>query len=594
MPVRYQLMVSMLVPLLLAVAISLAVFQTMRTADVTDTRADRSAQVLLLSQELMVSILNAQTGTRGFVITGEEQFLRPYAVALEDFAATQRQLRQHWSELPDRLALLDQLVGDFERYQREITEVAIEMRRFAGVAGAPNPGQEDLPKEVRELFLGGDDKALVDRMKLAIDQMIGQERRSLDQQLNHNLKQRRFLLFVGAGGPLLAVLLVLLLGGRQAARVTRGLEALADAARRIEAGNLDSRIALEDSRETAAVSSGFNRMAESLQQRGRQAVLLDRLGKKLQSCHGIEEAFEVASAYIPRILRDTAGAICLYRASRDLVETHTAWGGQGEDGRLSGSFEPNHCWALRTGYTYRFDPDGLDMPCRHLTDDGGNESLCIPMSSDEEILGILVVQAGAAGSLSDEQRAMAAHLAETLAICVTNLRLRETLRNQSIRDPLTDLFNRRYLDEALKGEFARVQRTGTPLSMIVLDADHFKRFNDTWGHDAGDAVLVSLARLLRQAGRESDLPCRLGGEEFALVLPECDTDQAMMIAEKIRAGVEALAIQLHGKQLEKVTVSLGVAGCPEHASDSVALIKAADLALYRAKAQGRNRVERAG
>jgi diguanylate cyclase (GGDEF)-like protein len=593
LPVRYQLMIGMVLPLLLAGAISVTVFQVARMTQVTDAQASQTAEILLLSQQLMVSILNAQTGTRGFVISGDEQFLRPYAVALEEFADASRQLRQRWAEQPQRLALLNELVVLFERYQREITEVAIASRRSVGQVDGSHPIESDLMEAPRRLFVEGNDKQLVDDMKRMIEQLILEERRALNEQLGRNLDQGGVVILIGTAGPLLAVFLVLLVGGRHTARITRNLDSLASAAGRIETGDLEGRVELLGSRETAALAARFNRMAERLEQRARNAVLLDRLGKKLQSCKNMDEAFAVASAYLPRILRDTSGAICLYRASRDQVETHTAWGGMGEAGSKSGVFEPDHCWALRTGYTYHYDPDGEDMPCRHLGHPVAGETLCVPMISDEDVLGILVAQSVDSGGLNSEQKALAGHLAETLAICVTNLRLRESLRNQSVRDPLTDLYNRRYLNEALKREFARVERTGSPVSIIVFDVDHFKRFNDSWGHDAGDAVLVRLARMLREIGRDSDLACRLGGEEFALVLPDCSLDQAMEVAEKIRISAQELKIHLHGKLLEPVTVSLGVASCPEQSCETAALIKAADMALYRAKAQGRDRVERA-
>jgi diguanylate cyclase (GGDEF)-like protein len=185
-------------------------------------------------------------------------------------------------------------------------------------------------------------------------------------------------------------------------------------------------------------------------------------------------------------------------------------------------------------------------------------------------------------------------LAETIALALANLRLRETLRNQSIRDPLTGLFNRRYLDESLDLDVARSARAGGALGVIMLDVDHFKRFNDLHGHDAGDAVLQEMGKLLSQHVRKGDVACRYGGEEFVLVLPGATAEQARARAETLRAAAQAMTLSHKGQALGAVTVSLGVAAFPDHGNDPKVILTAADAALYAAKRAGRNRIEIAG
>lgn len=181
--------------------------------------------------------------------------------------------------------------------------------------------------------------------------------------------------------------------------------------------------------------------------------------------------------------------------------------------------------------------------------------------------------------------------AENIALALANFRLQQSLREQSIRDPLTHLFNRRYLEESLNLELARANRSEAPLGLMMIDVDHFKRFNDTFGHDAGDAVLRAVGQALPGQVRAGDVVCRYGGEEFTVILPGADLDLTLKRAEEIRQAVMALAVRHQKQSLAQVTVSIGVAARALHGDTAESLLASADAALYRAKANGRNRVE---
>jgi len=184
-------------------------------------------------------------------------------------------------------------------------------------------------------------------------------------------------------------------------------------------------------------------------------------------------------------------------------------------------------------------------------------------------------------------------VAEHVALALANLRLRESLRTQSIRDPLTGLFNRRYMEESLDREFRRAERRGAPVGVIMLDIDHFNHFNNTFGHQAGDTLLHALGELLRTRVRAEDIACRYGGEEFVLIMPEASLDITAERAEVLRQEARELRVQQHGQSLGAVTISFGVAAFPEHGPTAEAVIRAADIALYRAKHAGRDQVAKA-
>ena len=181
-------------------------------------------------------------------------------------------------------------------------------------------------------------------------------------------------------------------------------------------------------------------------------------------------------------------------------------------------------------------------------------------------------------------------LAESVGTTLASLRTRQNLRDLSIRDALTGLFNRRHLDETLSLELARAARSASPLSVVILDLDNFKRFNDTFGHDAGDMVLRALADAITGSIRQGDVACRYGGEEFMLVLPGAGAHQGSLLAERVRAAVEGLRLDYAGEAIGGFSASLGVATFPDCGDSAETLILAADRALYAAKAGGKNRV----
>ena len=186
---------------------------------------------------------------------------------------------------------------------------------------------------------------------------------------------------------------------------------------------------------------------------------------------------------------------------------------------------------------------------------------------------------------------MAVAAADQLAFFLANLKLRQNLRDLSVRDPLTALFNRRYLSESLGRELARCSRRKLPLAVLAFDLDHFKAFNDNFGHAAGDAILVAFARVLASSSRSEDIACRQGGEEFVVICPEMDRQVALRRAIELKQRLAALEVRHEGIRLPPLTTSIGLAMFPEHGGQPVELLGAADAALYEAKARGRNRVE---
>jgi diguanylate cyclase (GGDEF)-like protein/PAS domain S-box-containing protein len=320
-----------------------------------------------------------------------------------------------------------------------------------------------------------------------------------------------------------------------------------------------------------------------LERRNREAGLINDMGDMLQTCPTPEEAYTVMAHWADQLFPGYPGALFVISPSRNLVEPVAVWG---EQSLADTVFSPEDCWALRSGR-------------QHLVQ---GSSLCVPMMAQGEALGILHLQAGAGGAFApdlgehalDGLTQLATAVSEHLALALANLRLRETLRTQSIRDPLTALFNRRYMEESLERELRRAERRNHQIGVVMLDLDNFNTFNNSFGHQAGDALLQAVGELLRTSVRSEDIACRFGGEEFTLILPEASQEITLNRAEQIRAQLRELRLHHRGQAMERVTVSAGVAVFPRDGRTSEALIRAADVALYRAKSEGRDRVVVAG
>lgn len=242
-------------------------------------------------------------------------------------------------------------------------------------------------------------------------------------------------------------------------------------------------------------------------------------------------------------------------------------------------------------YDAENDPSTREFVDEYLRPLGITSMLDVPIRLGGRIIGVLCHEhIGPMKRWSMEEQGFALAVADIVSLALANLKLRETLRNQAIRDPLTGLFNRRYMEESLKREMYRAMRRGTKLGIIMLDIDHFKRFNDTYGHAAGDALLQELGNFLQARIRKEDIACRYGGEEFTLILPDSSLEDTRRRAEELREEVKHLHVRYNGEPIGNVTLSLGVAVFPDHGETAETVLQTADWALYLAKEKGRDQV----
>ncbi len=597
--------------LLLAVGLVLAaLYWQLAASRHSQGGQERAEQVLRELGWLMSDITQADSAEQSILYTGQEQYFDSFHAAV--------------AAAKERLAVLQEaLRGDSQQTQR-LTELArfvdikaadlrarINARQENGATGSthstPVPGDK-LTGQIRGAVtaLMEAERGLLAGFAAAGDESVG--------------TARTILL---TGGPLLLIALAL------AAAMTVGLikqplDRIIAGGKSIAGGDFSHRIAVAGGDEFGTLAELFNNIAVrlraeqtmnqrasaelrdaneelvvrggELEARGRIIDVLGKMAHRLQSCDTEEEFADVVRRFASQVLPQVPGVLYLLNNSRNMLRAAAEWNSPSHH---RPDFRPPDCWALRRGHAHFVSGVDVEVVCHHVTESPDLSYRCFPMLAQGETLGLLYIEeppAADAERLAAARAAIADHwrieiMVENIALALGNHRLREALRIQSIRDPLTGLFNRRYLEETLEIEFARASRAKTSLSIMMIDVDHFKRFNDNFGHDAGDAVLKAAAQALNSGMRRGDIVCRYGGEEFTIFAPGAALEDGERRADVLRQAVAAMSLVHNGRPLGSITASFGVAAFPLHGATPAEVLQAADEALYRAKKAGRNRVE---
>jgi diguanylate cyclase (GGDEF)-like protein len=308
----------------------------------------------------------------------------------------------------------------------------------------------------------------------------------------------------------------------------------------------------------------------------------------------VNEMVPIISSSMTKLVPNAEGALFLMNNSRTYLQAVAMWGDfpQEIDETV---FKPDNCWGLRRGRIHEVADTKIGPICPHLKHPILTSYLCLPLIAKGDILGLLHLRIKASPSVNNlntiaDYKEPVVIFTEYLSLSIANIRLWENLTDQSIRDPLTGLFNRRYMEETIHREILRAAKDQTKIGIVMVDIDHFKNFNDSFGHEAGDELLIKLADFFKFEIRGSDIACRYGGEEFILILPESSIDGTYKRAEHIRERVKNLKLIYHDQILPFITLSIGIAIYPDHGTELDELIHKADTALYAAKEKGRDTV----
>lgn len=336
-----------------------------------------------------------------------------------------------------------------------------------------------------------------------------------------------------------------------------------------------------------ALNAQLEASVTELKRRDHESALISHMNDLLRACYSRTEAYRLIALSLREVFQGLSGFLAAPVAAGSAYEVVADWG---EDLDSPDPFLLEDCLALKRGHHHESIQGAAGPACAHFVRPPAGGYLCVPLNIRKSSLGLLHLIARPGQRIHYSQVQLAIAMAEAITLSLSNLSLHEALVEQAIRDPLTGLFNRRYLEETLGRELHRVQRSSTTLCVAMLDVDHFKSFNDTYGHEAGDDVLRALGDVLRDGLRKSDIPCRFGGEEFTLILPDATLDNARIRVETVCRAFKSFQIRSSGRLLPASSVSAGLAIAPFHGSTVDAILRVADGALYAAKLGGRDRV----
>jgi diguanylate cyclase (GGDEF)-like protein len=331
-------------------------------------------------------------------------------------------------------------------------------------------------------------------------------------------------------------------------------------------------------------TNGMERERLDLERRADQHIkdLILQMMHRLQACQDNEELADIVARFAPQIFPDVAGGLYILDETKTSLSRARAWL---QPRHAEGTISASCCWGLRRGRPHASGMDDTDVPCQHL-DGTGVAALCVPLTAQGEMIGLFYLEGRGKNALElSSSRLYLELITENLGLAIANLQLREKLTVLAVSDPLTGLFNRRFLNESLKRHSA--ERGSEPLACLMIDIDHFKRFNDAFGHDAGDMVMQYVGQIVREMVGSVGTAYRYGGEEFTVLLPGSSEHDGVEFAEALRHKISSATLSHAGKMLGTVTVSLGAAASPGDGSIET-LVTRADAALLKAKSEGRN------
>lgn len=353
-----------------------------------------------------------------------------------------------------------------------------------------------------------------------------------------------------------------------------------------------SQKALQKAMERAEKAELKARQALQLEQeRKEESGALAELSDWLQCCKSIDELYEIVRQAMAAMFADSSGQLFIYSNSRDMLDGAVTWG----DAELIRHIQPQDCWSLRRGRRFEYGDGVVNFPCNHVQADAvPDKYLCLPIIAQGDTVGLLHIAFSAQQDepppISENLIAFAQRCSEQISMAIANVKLRDELHEQSTRDPLTGLYNRRYFLERSRAAVSMAARDEGTVSLISFDADDFKTYNDSYGHDAGDYLLCQVSELTRRYFNDDEVCSRIGGEEFSILIPDCDAAKATTRAREFIQTIETQDFRYRDQLLPKVTVSAGVASFPEHATSLQDLTRLADIAMYDAKELGKNQV----
>ena len=575
--IRQQILLVTIPPMLVLLCAVALLFYSYWMALHANRGTRRSLESIAQGEELLRHVTEMHMGVRGYIFTQQASLLAPYEQAAAAIPAEVANLRDLESDSPSQVAEVDAIQNALTRWQADFANRTISRI---------NRGT---PVEVPPLLAEGEKRLTPVHQMLA--KLLEEDHAENIAGLRDEEQQMRRMLVVALGVAFLVGVIVLLVTREVAGLLVQPVRQLIEASERVSRGDFRVSLPAPADNEFGILSLSFSHMTLALRQEREEMAALNRYSEAVTQCTSEGEIcdhvlFAIRERFHPRQV-----IIFKLNPEENLLEavaTLLPLPEELHDWPVIA--EPHNCKAVRTGRHFRVNDVSVEPPCpSKFVIPGEGSYYCGPLIAGGVIIGAVRVE-GLKDYWTPERESLLESYLSGAASALSNLRLLETTKQQANVDELTGLYNRRFLEEYARKLLAMARRKGQPLGIIMMDLDHFKEFNDVYGHEVGDRILRHFAKTATQAMREANLAARYGGEEFVVILPETDAQGCLRLAERIRLAVERMVVPSGTeKPLPQVTVSLGIAVYPDHGQSLEELLQASDKALYESKRAGRNR-----
>ncbi|MBN3908658.1 MAG: diguanylate cyclase [Nostoc sp. NMS1] len=353
---------------------------------------------------------------------------------------------------------------------------------------------------------------------------------------------------------------------------------------RIGGISIDITESIEAQRSLTDLNRQLEEKTLKLEAKKRELIYLSDMADMLYCCESEDEVYQVVALTCSKLFPNMSGCIYIIANSKNYVQMNSFWG----DNRSSKEiFSLSDCWALRRGKFNLLSSCNSGLICNHLIQPVSGAHLCVPLFGQGEVVGILHIYA--LEEISPEDQQITEIIARTLGFALNNLSIKKRLTHDNLRDRMTQLFNQSYMETIMEQRLAEAERSGQPLSVIFLDIDNFKSYNSRYGHVTANIVIQGLAKLLLKSIRSFDIPCRWGGEEFVIVMPNMTLEALRKRVEQLRVDVEQMQLKDGDRILQGITASFGIA-ISEPGITVKDFLNRANQAMLEAKRIGKNRV----
>jgi diguanylate cyclase (GGDEF)-like protein len=575
--IRQQILLVTLPPLFVLLFAVALLFYAYWMAGHSNLTMRRSLQSVAQSEQILRHLTEMYMGVQGYLFARDPAILGPYeedsTTILSEFAM----LRELHSDKPDEVAVVDTIQRAVSRWQTEWANPTISA---TARGGAP-----DMPR-----LLADGERRLAPIRRRMLD-LLEADRAENAVALREVEQQMRRLLVVALGVASLVALVVLFVTREVTHLLEQPIRELIEASERVSRGDFKLLLPAAADNEFGVLSQSFSHMTTALRKEREELAALNKFSEAVTQCTSETEIYDHILYYIRERFKPRQVIIFRLNVEENYLEAAASLVPLPDEMRDWPVIpEPHNCKAVRMGRRFRANDVSAEplCPAKFVPPSEGSY-YCGPLIAGGVIIGAVRVE-GVKDFWTPERESLVESYLSGAATGLSNLRLLETTKQQANVDELTGLYNRRFLEEYARKLIAMARRKSQPLGVIMMDLDHFKEFNDIYGHEVGDRILRHFAKTASRAIREANLAARYGGEEFVVMLPETGAQSSLLVAERIRLAVERTVIPSGTeKPLPQLTVSLGIAIYPEHGQGLEDVLQAADKALYESKRAGRNR-----